>query len=134
MVKVLEQVKTYILDKRDRHSISIRNWLSFRNIPYADHFSGEEGVFLVSLPKQPINPSLPYKRDVVSHKSAYRNTSQMIFHKKVPLFQSKIEKGAAEKGVQGFQLWTEWALSKVPEYRAKHPLPVNQQALSQSDS
>jgi hypothetical protein len=71
-------------------------------VPYADHFNAEEGLAVVSLPKQPVDPSKPYKQDVVSYRSVYRNTSMMIFNKKVPLFQSKIEKGSVEKGIEGF--------------------------------
>ena len=103
----------------------MRNWVVFKNVPYADHFNAEENYTVVSLPKQPINPALPYKRDVPSFKCVYRNSSQMIFHKKVPLFQGKIEKGAVEKAVESFAMWTQWAGTKLDEYRLSNPIPVS---------
>ena len=102
MVKTSDQIKTYILDQKEKTHITLRNWVTFKNVPYADYFNAEEALAVVSIPKQPIDPSQPFKHDVPSYRSVYRNSSTMIFHKKVPLFQSKIEKGAVEKGIEGF--------------------------------
>jgi hypothetical protein len=41
----------------------------------------------------------------------------MVFHKKIPLFQGKIEKGSLDKGVESFANWTNWALARLKEYR-----------------
>jgi len=75
-------------------------------VPYCDHFNPEENYTVVSIPMQPINLSLPYKKDMPSHRCAFRISIFMIFHKKVPLFQGKIEKGAVEKGIEAYNLWT----------------------------
>jgi len=58
-----------------------------------------------------------------AHKCAFRISVWMIFHKKVPLFQGKLERGTIEKGVEAFNLWTNWAATKTEEYRLTHPLP-----------
>jgi hypothetical protein len=123
MVKVSDQTKTYLVDIKEKHLMIMRNWVVFRGVPYCDYFNPEENYTVVSLPMQPINPALPYKKDMASHKCAFRISVYMIFHKKVPLFQGKIEKGAVEKGVEAFNLWTQWAGTKTDEYRQTHPLP-----------
>lgn len=85
-IKSTDQIKSYLVDHRDRYSMSQRVWIQCKNVPYADHFNPEDSIVIVSLPKQPVDPSQPYQSDVPSLKCAYRHAGQIIFIKKVPLF------------------------------------------------
>ena len=58
-IKSTDQIKTYLVDLQERYSLSMRVWTQCRNVPYADHFNPEESIAIVSLPKQPVDPSQP---------------------------------------------------------------------------
>lgn len=122
-VKVSPTEKNFLLVHKEKFKVVFRMWTQFKGIPYADSFNPEEQLTVVSLPKQPINPSLPYTKDVPSHRCAFRLSLQMIFHKKIPIFQGKIEKGSIEKGLESFTVQTQWASTKIEEYRMLNPLP-----------
>jgi hypothetical protein len=85
-VKISPSEKTFMLYLQEKHRLEIRCWTQFRNVPYCDHFNPEEQYVLVSLPKQPINPSLPYPKDVPSRRCIFRISLNLIFHKKIPMF------------------------------------------------
>lgn len=124
LVKTSDQIYNFLVDHREKHSLQFRSWINCKNVPYADHFAAEECATLVSLPKQPIDPSQPYKADVPSHKCAFRDAGQMVFIKKIPLFQGKVQKMADAKAEVHFKLWSQWAATKIEEHRMTNPIPV----------
>lgn len=129
-VKISPCERTFMLFHNEKHRMEMRCWTQFRNVPYCDNFNPEEHYLVVSLPKQPINPNLPYPKDVPSRRCIFRITFHMIFHKKIPMFQGKIEKGSIEKGNESFGIMTNWLLTKIEEHRLLHPLPKQKPMVS----
>ena len=100
-------------------------WTQLKSVPYSDSFNAEEQYAVVSLPK--VGSDLP------SNKCAFRISLRMVFHKKIPLFQGKIEKGSLDKGVESFANWTNWALARLKEYRSQPQAPPRQIKLKKND-
>ena len=123
MVKLSDQTNTYLLETKEKHLLIMRNWIQLSKVPYCDQMNPEESYFVVSVPKQPLNPNAPYKKDVPSNRCIMRIANHIIFHKKIPLFQGRIERGAVEKGIEAFGILSQWALTKVDEFRSINPLP-----------
>jgi hypothetical protein len=122
-VKISHTEKTFMLYHKEKHHIQMRMWTQFKSVPYCDHFNPEEQYVLISLPKQPINPGLPYPKDVPSRRCVFRISLMLVFHKKIPMFQSRVEKGSIEKGNESFGIMTNWLQTKIEEHRLLHPLP-----------
>ncbi len=122
-VKATPTTKKYVLlPQESKHALQIRTWTELKNIPYADAFNNEECYQLFSLPLRSTITNQPTEHS--SHRLAYRVSSQVVFRKSVAFFKSKIENGSLEKGIESYKNWTEWALIKIAEYRAEHPVPV----------
>lgn len=85
-VKISPSEKTFMVYLHEKHRLEMRCWTQFRNVPYCDHFNPEEQYTIVSVPKQPINPNLPYPKDVPSRRCIFRISLHLIFHKKIPMF------------------------------------------------
>jgi len=110
-LKLTPTTKNYLIVEQEPHHMQLRLWTQLKGVPYCDSFNAEEQYAVVSLPRVG-SPNLP------SNKCAFRISLRMVFHKKIPLFQGKIEKGSLDKGVESFSNWTNWALARLQEHRS----------------